>query len=256
MAKIALITGATTGIGYELARCFAADGYELVLVARDAARLEEVAREMGTISRSPVRVISADLARPDSAWTIFEQVKTVDCLVNNAGFGVLGPFTDSNLSQELEMIQVNATSLVHLTKLFLKGMRERGGGRILNVASTAAFQPGPLMAVYYASKAFVLSFSEAIAEELRGSGITVTVLCPGPTATEFVKRARMEGTRLFRDKLLGLMSAREVAEMGYQAMMNGRVVVIPGLLNRLGVQVLRISPRAMVRRVARLLQES
>lgn len=256
MGKSALITGATTGIGYELARCFARDGFELVLVARDAARLASVAQEMHGISQAAVRVIPADLAQSQAPWTIFEQVKSVDCLVNNAGFGLLGPFVGSDLNKELEMIQVNVTALVHLTKLFLKGMQERGSGRILNVASTAAFQPGPLMAIYYSSKAFVLSFSEAIAEELRGSGVTVTVLCPGPTATEFVKRARMEGTRLVRDKLMGMMSAREVAELGYRGLMSGRVVVVPGLLNNLGVQVLRISPRAIVRRVARQLQES
>jgi short-subunit dehydrogenase len=255
MPKTALITGATTGIGYELARLFARDKYELVLVARDAARLAAVSAEMQAISGLPVRVIAADLSRPESPWTIFEQVKTVDCLVNNAGFGLCGPFVETDLKAELEMVQVNITSLMHLTKLFLKGMHERRSGRILNVASTAAFQPGPLMAIYYASKAFVLSFTEAIAEELRGSGITVTALCPGPTATEFQKRAHIEDIRLMKDKYLGMMSAAEAARIGYQGMQRGRVLVVPGFLNRLVVQSLRISPRAIVRRVSKRLQE-
>ena len=256
MAKTALVTGATAGIGYELAKLFAKDGFELALVARDTARLEGVAKEMGAISGCAARAIAADLSQPEAPQSIFDQVQSVDCLVNNAGFGLCAPFSQSDLETELAMIQVNITALVDLSKLFLHGMVERGSGRILNVASTAAFQPGPLMAIYYASKAFVLSFSEAIAEELRGSGVTVTTLCPGPTATEFQKRARIEQIPLVKNKVLGMMTAAEAAQTGYRGMMRGKVLVIPGILNRLGVQSLRIAPRAIVRRVARLLQES
>jgi short-subunit dehydrogenase len=255
MPKTALITGASTGIGYELSKLFARDRFDLVLVARDAARLQSVAAEMRETSGCPVRVIAADLSKPESPWTIFEEIKSVHCLVNNAGFGTCGPFVETDLRAELEMIQVNLTSLVHLSKLFLKGMAQRGSGRILNVASTAAFQPGPLMAIYYASKAFVLSFSEGIAEELRGTGVTVTALCPGPTATEFQKRAHVEETRLMKDHLLGIMSAAEAARAGYEGMMRGKVLVIPGTLNRVGMEALRISPRAIVRRITRHLHE-
>ncbi len=203
-----------------------------------------------------MRVIPADLSQPQAPWFLFEQVRAADCLVNNAGFGLCGPFASNDLRQELDMIQVNVTSLVHLTKLFLPGMLERRAGRVLNVASTAAFQPGPLMAIYYASKDFVLSFTEAIAEELRGTGVTVTTLCPGPTATEFQKRARIENTRLVRDKLLGMMSARQAAEAGYRGMMRGQVLVVPGVMNRVGVESVRLAPRALVRRLTRKLQET
>ncbi|MDQ6706692.1 MAG: SDR family oxidoreductase [Acidobacteriota bacterium] len=258
MAKTALITGAITGIGYELAKLFAKDGNELVLLARDAGKLEQVAEEMRRISGKPVRVIAADLARPESAADIYRQFENtvVDSLVNNAGFGLGGPFVETDLQTELDMMQVNMVSLVHLTKLFARDMAGRKGGRILNVASTAAFQPGPLMAVYYASKSFVLSFSEALAEELRGSGVTVTTLCPGPTATEFQRRAKLDSARLFKGKTLTVMSAAKVAAIGYRGMMRGKVIVIPGVLNRMGVQSLRIAPRFIVRRAARKLQET
>ncbi len=153
------------------------------------------------------------------------------------------------------MIQVNVTTLVDLTKFFLPSMLARKSGRIMNVASTAAFQPGPLMAIYYASKAFVLSFTEAIAEELNGSGVTVTALCPGPTASDFQRRAGLDHVKLFKNKALS-MSSEEVAEAGYRGMMRGKVVVIPGIMNKLGVQSLRLGPRAIVRKAAKKLQES
>jgi len=153
------------------------------------------------------------------------------------------------------MLQVNIVSLIHLTKLFLRDMRGRHSGGVLNVASTAAFQPGPLMAIYYASKAFVLSFTEALAEELHGTGITATALCPGPTATDFQRRAKIENVRLMKSKPLGMMSAAKVAETGYRGFLAGKAVLIPGLMNKVGVQSLRISPRAMVRKVTRKLQE-
>jgi uncharacterized protein len=176
--------------------------------------------------------------------------------MNNAGFGLGGFFLDTDLQSELDMMQVNVVSLVYLTKVYLQDMGKRGSGGILNVASTAAFQPGPLMSIYYSTKAFVLSFTEAIANELHGSGINVTALCPGPTATDFQRRARIEGVRLFQSKLLVSMTAKEVAEIGYRGFLSGKVLVIPGLMNKIGVQSVRLSPRAMVRQVTRKLQES
>ncbi|MBZ5593404.1 MAG: SDR family oxidoreductase [Acidobacteriia bacterium] len=257
MSKTALITGASSGIGYELAKCFARDGTNLVLVARDEAKLGQIASEL----RSPglsVKVIVADLARPVAPSEILDATRAanldVDYLVNNAGFGLGGSFVESDLRTELDMMQVNMVALVHLTRLYLPGMRQRRLGGVLNVASTAAFQPGPLMAIYYATKAFVLSFTEAIAEELRDTGVTATALCPGPTATDFQRRAQIEGSRLVRAKF-AVMTAKEVAEIGYRAFLEGKVVVIPGLLNKIGAQSVRISPRALVRRVTRKLQE-
>jgi len=260
MSKNALITGASSGIGYELAKRFAEDGTNLVLVARDEARLAQIAKEIQAAQRVSVKVIRADLSRAAAPAEVYRETQrasvAVDYLVNNAGFGLGGPFLDTDLQGELDMLQVNVVSLVHLTKLYLQEMRARRLGGILNVASTAAFQPGPLMSIYYASKAFVLSFTEAIAEELRGSGITATALCPGPTATDFHRRAKTEGVRLIKSKAIGMMTAREVAEIGYRGFLQGRVIVIPGLFNKLGAQSARISPRFAVRRVVRKLQES
>ena len=177
----------------------------------------------------------------------------VDVLVNDAGFGVYGPFSQTDGAKELEMIQVNISALTHLTKLFLPAMLERRCGRILNVASTAAFQPGPLMAVYYASKAYVLSFSEALANELAGTGVTVTALCPGPTDTEFQKQAGLEKTRLFSNPFV--RDARSVARAGYEGMLSGKRIVIPGVANRLLAQSVRFAPRRFVTAIARSLQE-
>jgi short-subunit dehydrogenase len=177
----------------------------------------------------------------------------VDILVNNAGSGLGGAFAETDLATELRMINLNVTALTHLTKLFLPGMLERGAGRILNVASTAAFVPGPFMAVYYATKAYVLSFSEALAEELTGTGVTVTALCPGPTATGFQSAARIEGARLFR--MPGVSDAATVARLGFSGLMRGKRIVIPGLLNKLLPQIVRVSPRRLVTLVSRFLQE-
>lgn len=255
----ALITGASAGIGYALSRCFAADHHDLILVARQQHKLAQAAEELGREFHVATTVIAADLAQPDAPRKIFDAVQaealSVDFLVNNAGFGLGGAFAETQLVTELEMVQVNIASLVYLTKLFLPELLARKSGRIMNVASTAAFQPGPLMAVYYASKAFVLSFSEAIANELSGTGVTVTALCPGPTASEFQVRANIQETRLIKSKLLGFMNAEEVARIGYQGLMRGKRLVIPGLMNKLGVQGTRMSPRRVSTQIARLLQE-
>lgn len=250
--KTILITGATFGIGYELAKRFARDGDQLVLVARSEARLAEVSAELSALGAAAVIALVKDLANPAAPEEIFQAVAgkglEIDLLVNNAGFGDHGAFLNTEWKKNADMVQVNITSLLHLTRLFLPGMTERGRGRILNVASTAAFQPGPYMAIYYASKAFVLSFSEALAEECRGTGVTVTALCPGPTATEFQVRAGTEGTGVGRTKRgpLKMMSAGEVAEMGYRGVLAGRRVVITGAFNRVGAWSGRHLPRRLI----------
>ena len=255
--KTALITGASFGIGLELARIFAGEGYNLVLVARSADKLRQLAsgleKEHGTRSL----ILAADLTEPGAPAYVLDQTTRadiqVDVLVNNAGFGQYGMFAENDLEECLRQIQLNVTTLTHLTRLYLPAMIERKSGRILNVASTAAFQPGPLMAVYYATKAYVLHFSEAIANELQGTGVTVTCLCPGPTATEFQKRANIAGIRLTK---YGCMDARTVAEDGYRALMAGKPVVISGFRNWLVAQSVRFAPRRLAAAVARKVQES
>jgi short-subunit dehydrogenase len=254
----ALITGASSGIGRELARLFARDGCDLVLVARRVDRLEALGEELARRHGIRSRAIGADLAAADAPGAIVAAVRdaglTIDVLVNNAGFGTAGPFATTDLRTELELLQVNVVALTHLTKLLVPGMLARGRGAILNVASTAAFQPGPLMAVYYASKAYVLSFSEALAEELAGSGVTVTTLCPGPVPTEFQARAGMAGSRLFAlAPLVG--DAAAVARAGYAGLRRGKRLVIPGLANRLLVQSQRLAPRRLVTKIVRWLQQ-
>jgi uncharacterized protein len=253
MKLTALITGPSSGIGLDLAHLFAADGHDVVLVARSEDKLRALAAELSAKHHVQATVIVSDLARPDAPREVFAASPPVDVLVNNAGYGTTGRFESTPLRTELDMIQVNIAALTHLTKLFLPQMLERKRGRILNVASTAAFQPGPLMAVYYATKAYVLSFSEAVAEELRGTGVTVTTLCPGPTATGFQKSANLSSEALL--KLMKPVSSMEVARAGYRATMRGQRIVIPGIKNKIGVQSLRVSPRGLVTRLVRVLQE-
>lgn len=240
MNTTTLITGASSGIGRELARLFARDKNDLVLVARNQRKLDELARELRNRHGVEVMVMVADLSTPAAAAHIVDQLAResthVDILVNNAGTQVYGLFAKAEAEQLLHMIQVNMTSLTHLTKLLLPGMLDHGRGKILNVASTGSFGPGPLNAVYCASKAYVLSFSEAIAAELAGSGVTVTALCPGATNTEFVTRHGLENVRLFQN----MISAERVAEIGYEALMNNRPVVVAGWGNRLQVWTLQI----------------
>ena len=254
----ALLTGGSAGIGYELARELAAHGHDLVLVARRQDRLEAAA---GTLEgKYGVRVITipSDLADPDSPQRIFDAVRAegiqIDILVNNAGFGLGGEFADTDIDRELDMVQVNVSALVHLTKLFMQPMILRKSGRILNLGSTAAFQPGPLNSIYYATKAFVLSFSQAIDEELRKTGVTVTCLCPGPVETEFADVAGLNETRLF--SLAAIANAEDVARFGYLQMMRGKRIAVFGPANKLMVQAQRFLPRALVTRVARKVQEN
>lgn len=246
---IALITGASSGIGKELARLFAADGHGVVLVARRRERLEALSRELldGGAQAWP---IACDLAAPGAVEALVSELQlrglTVDFLVNNAGVGSAGPFVDASPAGEVAMSELNVTAVVRLTRALLPGMRARGQGRILNVGSTAGFQPGPYMATYYASKAFVNSFSEALAYELCGSGVSVTLSCPGPTRTEFAEVSGAGQSRLFR---LPLARAEHVAAEAYRALFRGRVLVVHGLLNRLGVLLVRVGPRSWVRAI-------
>lgn len=248
--QTALVTGASSGIGREIARTLAKQGFDLVLVARRKDELEKLAGEVGA-----AKVFPADLARGDAPASIHafcEREKLeVDVLVNNAGFGTNGPFHEIEAKRELDEIQVNVSALVHLTKVFLPPMLTRKRGRILNVGSTAGFQPGPFMAVYYATKAFVNSFSEALASECAGTGVTVTVLCPGPTESGFVAAADMHGTNLF--KAMSVADSKSVAEAGVRGMLRGQAIVVPGLMNKVAVQANRVTPRAVVRGVARRL---
>ena len=249
--QTALITGASAGLGREYARLFAKDGHDLVLVARRRERLDELARELAAAHGTTCMVIAADLAAPSAGQQIADQVqaagRTIDFLVNNAGLGKRGPFAQSDVRLQLEMIDVNMRALVDLTHRFLPGMLERKQGRILNIASIAGFVPGPFMATYYASKAFVVSFTEALAQELRGTGVTATASCPGPTATEFADVAGSSKSNLFRRPVA---DAASVARHGYRAMLAGTVVAIPGLKNKLSVQSVRIAPRAAVRAIS------
>jgi short-subunit dehydrogenase len=252
MAKqTALITGASAGLGREYARLFAKDGHDLVLVARRRERLDELARELAAAHGITCMVIAADLAAHSACQHIADQVqsagRTIDFLVNNAGFGKRGAFAQSDVRPQLEMIDVNMRALVELTHLFLPGMLQRKQGRILNIASIAGFVPGPFMATYYASKAFVVSLTEALAQELRGTGVTATASCPGPTATEFGDVAGSSKSNLFKRPVA---NATSVARHGYRAMLAGTVVAIPGLKNKLSVQSVRIAPRAVVRAIA------
>lgn len=254
--KTALITGASFGIGLELARIFAREGHNLVLVARSGDKLRQLAGELEKTHGARSLILAADLTEPGAPAYVFDQTTRsgiVDVLVNNAGFGQYGFFAENDLEECLRQIQLNVTTLTHLTRLYLPEMIERKCGYILNVASTAAFQPGPLMAVYFATKAYVLHFSEALANELAGTGVIVTCLCPGATATEFHKRANATAMNLLQ---FGTMDARTVAEDGYRALMEGKPVVISGFKNWLIAQSVRFSPRRLATAIARKTQES
>jgi hypothetical protein len=252
-----LVTGASGGIGYELAKLFARDGHDLVLVARNGERLQQVARELKATHHIHTIVFEGDLSVPGSPDSLFEEVKKagvdIGTLVNNAGFGSLGPFHERPLEEQLQMIQLNVTSLAHLTRLFLPDMVARKRGRIVNVASIAAYQPGPFMAVYYATKAFVVSFSEAIANELHGTGVRVTTICPGPTTTGFGARAGAENSSLFHKGMT--MDAATVARIGYAGMKKNKTIVVTGWKNRFLASAGRLAPRSLTANIARTLNE-
>jgi uncharacterized protein len=251
----ALITGASAGIGRELARLFAADGHDLLLVARRLPELQALCQELEQRHRVKARAITCDLSSQGALDALLAEVRELelDYLVNNAGFGSVGCFAELSPERETAIIELNVTALLRLTREVLPGMLRRRRGRILNIGSTAGFQPGPYMATYYASKAFVNSFSEALAYETRGSGVSVTVSCPGPTVTEFGAVSGVDKSRLFQ---LGAASAVSVARDAYRAMQRGRVMVVHGFMNFLLVQSLRVSPRALVRAITALLNRA
>jgi short-subunit dehydrogenase len=256
-SSTALITGASGGIGYELAKLLANDHHNLVLVARNGPRLAQVADELQRQFGITVTTFALDLTEPAAPQSLFAQLQSadvaVDILVNNAGYGRYGEFADVPLEESLGQIQLNVTALTELTKLFLGSMLQRRSGKIMNVASTAGFQPGPLMAVYYATKAYVISFSEAIANELADKGITVTCLCPGATETGFAGRAGNDATRLFKN--LRPMDAKTVARAGYRGLLKGKTLVIPGFRNWLVAESIRVSPRRLATAVSRWVSE-
>jgi uncharacterized protein len=254
--KYALVTGASSGIGLEMAKLLAARGYSLALVARNEEKLTSLAEELKKQYRIDCIVIACDLAKSGAPIEIFEKLKGVEIevLINNAGFGGFGKFHSMEAKTFLEMIQVNITSLTELTHLFLPQMIARGTGRIMNVASTAAFQPGPFMAVYYATKAYVLSFSEAIGNELSDSGVTVTALCPGPTLSGFQDRAKMKASKMLKNKTL-VMDSLPVAEQGVKALFEGKAIHVTGLLNRLVATSVRFAPRSFVTKLSRKITE-
>jgi uncharacterized protein len=255
--KTALITGASGGIGFELTKLFARDGHDLVLVARSGNKLDHVRTQLERRHGISVRTITKDLADPSAPEEIFKALEQagvqIDVLVNNAGYAMFDPFVDMDIKRVMDMLQVNIMALTHLSWLFVPGMVQRGQGRVLNLGSTASFLPGPLMACYYASKAYVLSFSEAIANELHGTGVTVTALCPGPTETGFQKRANVEESKLIKGKRI--MEAGAVARAGYKALMAGKPLVVPGLSNNLIPLLARLSPRGIVTEVVKRSQE-
>ena len=254
--KTALVTGASGGIGAELARIHAERGGDLVVVARRQGRLDELKTELEKAHGITIHVLPKDLTQADAPQQIHDKLQSrgvqVDYLINNAGFGNRGLFHEQDWAQNEAMIKLNILALTALTRAFLPRMIDRGGGRILNVAAMAGFVPGPLQAVYYASKAYVISLSEALANELAGTGVTVTVLCPGPTETEFTRRAEMKGVRL----LERMASPRQVAQTGYDAMLKGKTVVVPGPLSKITIHgLLRLSPRRLTVSISRALME-
>lgn len=255
--QTALITGASGGIGYELAKLFARDHYNLVLVARSGDKLTQIANDLQTQHGVSVKTVALDLGAALSPQFLFDQLRrdgvTTDILVNNAGYGSFGEFASMSLEDALGQINLNITALTALTRLFVPAMVERHSGKIMNVASTAGFQPGPLMAVYYATKAYVISFSEALANELSTSGVTVTCFCPGATETGFATRAGNDKTRLFQK--FGPMNVKTVASHGYRGLMKGKTLVIPGAKNWLVAESVRLAPRKAVTAISRWITE-
>ncbi len=253
---LAMVTGASAGIGKELARILAVD-HDLILTARRAEELHSLAAELREACGATCHVFPADLAESGRVRSLFDSLTQaglqVDVLVNNAGFGHVGPFAAADLERMLKMIQLNVMALTELTGLVLPGMRARGRGQILNVGSVAGFQPGPFMAIYYATKAFVNSFSEALSSELEGSGVTVTCLAPGPTASEFAAVSGMDETKAFT--VGKVMASQPVAEAGVKGMKRGKRMVIPGLRNKMLIFFERLAPRGAVIRVVKWMQQ-
>jgi len=253
--KTALVTGGASGLGYEFALLLAQDSHNLILIDIDSDKLKETKKELETKYSIQVTTLAKDLSIQNISEEIFEEIgKTqIDVLINNAGFGLFGTFADTDWSREAAMLNLHIMTTTHLTKLVLKGMVERKSGKILNMSSLAGFQPGPLMTIYYASKAYILSFSEAIANELKGTGVTVTVLCPGQTKTSFQE---VVSEKASENKISFNMGCpKEVAAYGYQQMNKGKVVVVPGTINKVLSQLPRVFPRNMAANIVRKIQE-
>lgn len=250
MRKKVLITGATSGIGYEFAKNFMSDDFELILVGRNLKKLEEL-KKLAEKKCVSAFIISFDLSRIEELEDLYSIIKnkcgTVDILINNAGIGFNGEFSDIPWEKHLEVLNLNIVSLTKLTKLFLEDMILKGEGKILNVASTGAYQPGPLIGVYYASKAYVLSFSESLREEVKDNGIQVTTLCPGATKTNFSKRAG-------KGDLDVAMSAEKVAKIGYNALMKNKGICIPGITNKVLVFFSKIAPTSLNAKIVKKIQ--
>jgi hypothetical protein len=257
MKNTALITGASNGIGLELAKIHASKGGDLVLVARNKTKLDELKLDLERQYKVSVYTIGKDLSANNSAQEVYDETRKqniqIDYLINNAGFGDFGMFVETDWNKELQMINLNITTLTQFTKLYLQDMVKRRNGKIMNVASTAAFQSGPTMAVYYATKAYVLSFSEAIDNEVSDKGVTVTALCPGATESGFQAAAAMEESNLVKGKKLP--TAKEVAEYGYASMMKGKTVAIHGIMNWILANSVRFMPRALVVKITRRIQD-
>jgi len=252
----AVVTGASSGIGREFARLLAADGYDLMIVARSTDKLKELKASLEKKHQVNVMVLSKDLSVLENVPVVAEklQKRKVDVLINNAGFGDFGRFTETDWKKEEAMMNLNMQALTLLSKRFAKKMTHQQSGKILNVASTAAFQPGPFMAVYFATKAYVLSFTQALANELKDVGVSVTALCPPATATGFQSEAHMEESGLVENRS-SLMSAEKVAEYGYRSLMKGRVIAVPGFKNRLLIFLQRFLPRGFVVQMIRSMLE-
>ncbi len=253
---LALVTGASSGIGAELARELARHGHDLVLTARRTTELEALATELRALGAA-ARVVTKDLSMPGAARALATELEAsgmqIDVLINNAGFGDAGPFVRADPDRIDSMLQLNVASLTALTRAILPGMVERKRGRVMLVASVAAFQPGPNMATYCASKAYVLSLGEAIARELRGTGVTLTTLCPGATLTGWAAEAGADSLPLFKSKLIPKMTAAEVARAGYAAMMRGKPVLVTGWINRIVSVSSQVFPRVIVYPVSKLM---
>lgn len=253
--KTALITGGASGLGYEFAVLLAKDSYHLLLIDIDSDKLSETKKELESNYPTQVTTFTKDLSIQNIAEEIVEELKEtpIDVLINNAGFGLFGTFAETDWHREAAMLNLHIMTTTHLTKLLLKGMVARGSGKILNMSSLAAFQPGPLMAIYYASKAYILSFSEAIANELKGTGVTVTVLCPGQTKTSFQE---VVSQKTSENKIsFNIASPKDVAAYGYKAMNKGKVVVVPGTINKILSKIPRVMPRNTTATIVRKIQE-
>lgn len=259
MTKTALITGAASGLGYEFSKLLANDGHDLILIDIDADNLKKVKNELEKAFGIEVKLLVKDLSRPNIAVEIMEAVgnEVIDVLVNNAGFGLFGSFHNTDWDRERDMLNLHIMTSTHLTKLVIDKMVARDSGKILNISSLAAFQPGPLMAIYYASKSYLLSFSEAIANELKGTGVTVTVLCPGPTKTSFQQVVSDQAADDSSENKIdfNMASSSEVAAYGYKALLKGKTVAIPGILNKFLASLHRFVTRGAAANIVRKVQE-